>query len=152
VARRVGLALLAVTLLAPTAAEAAVTVGSDLARTPTTNSSTGCKGSLDCSATWVLFQLPSAAVTAPGGIQSPTDGVVVRFRIRTTTPVQPINPLRLRLAHDTGGGLFTGVGTGTAVTPANTAGIQTFPERLRIGVGDYIGVEALDGPPSTGVA
>jgi hypothetical protein len=151
-ARRLALVLLCLTLLAPSAASAAVTIGNNLAATPGGGVTSTCGMPVDCSSTFLLTQLPPAAI-ASGGLAAPAGGVVVRFRIKTTLSGDPTSSARLRLAFDAGGGAYVGDGTGTAVTIANVSGVQTFPERLAIKAGDRIGIEAVDtGATGTTVA
>jgi hypothetical protein len=141
-ARRVVLALLAFCLLAPASAGAALTIGNNLAADPGGGLSSDC-GSGDCTSTYLVAQLPAGA-TAAGGVASPINGVVVRFRIKTIVGTTAPNGARLRLAFDAGGGQYLGDGSGATVPVANTAGIQTFNERLPIRTGDMIGLEAVD--------
>jgi hypothetical protein len=141
-ARRLVFALLAFCLLAPASAGAAVTIGNNLAADPGGGLSSDC-GSGDCTSTYILAQLPLGA-TAAGGLASPINGVVVRFRIKTIESTAAPNSARLRLAFASGGGQYVGDGTGATVPIANTAGIQTFNDRLPIRTGDMIGLEAVD--------
>jgi hypothetical protein len=142
-ARRLAFVLLCACLLAPSAAGAAVTIGDNLAADPGGGLSSSCGAGTDCTSTYLVSQLPPAA-TASGGLASPINGVVVRYRIKTIVGTDAPSNARLRLAFDGGGGAFVGDGTGTPVAIANTAGIQTFNERLPIRTGDLIGLEAVD--------
>jgi hypothetical protein len=118
-------------LLAPAASFGAVTIGSNLTAGGTlTNACT----SQACSFAQVA-PLP-AADTAPGGLTSPSDGVVTRWRIKSGSAGGAV---QLRVLRPTGGGAFTAVGTsGTETTVAGTAPFNT---RLPIRAGDYLGVD-----------
>ena len=140
-ARRVVLALLGFCLLAPASAGAAATIGDNLAADPGGGLSASCGG--DCTSTYLVSQLPPAA-TASGGLASPINGVVVRYRIKTIMSTDAPSNVRLRLAFDAGGGQYVGDGSGAIVPVANAAGVQTFNERLPIRTGDVIGIEAVD--------
>lgn len=118
-------------LLAPASAHGAVTIGSNLGRTPAL--AVGCIGG-PC--TFALQALDSASYAAPGGVTSPVNGIVTKWRIRaggmtTSTSLRVVRPL--------GVGQFTGAGTSTAVTPPINATTE-YPAQLPIQTGDLIGI------------
>src|SRR5690349_3278161 len=93
--RLVAFATGACCLLVPGAAWGAVTVGSDLGTSD--DFLLGCPTAEPC--TGVQVQLPGHQ------IQSPIDGVVVRWRVG-----DGVGPLAFRVVHDAGNGTLTGVG------------------------------------------
>jgi len=131
--RAKGFALLASTtvLLGPAAAQATVTIGSDLGRAPTLAS--GCAGSC----TMATSSLPSADL-APGGPISPVNGTVVMWRVRVGSSTSQTN-LRVITVPSTSG-VPTGGGTSSTVTPSiNTT--STYSAQLPIGAGDSVGID-----------
>jgi hypothetical protein len=116
-------AILAVAALCGAAAPAqgAVTIGANVDNT--TVGSLTC-GQL-CTAT-NLDLLPHEA--AAGGVASPIDGVITRWRIRAGFVTGPV---ALRVLRNVSGGSGTGAGTGPTVTPAADA-ITAGPGRTRL--------------------
>jgi hypothetical protein len=135
VAIAIGLAGLAI----PASASAAVTIGSNLAATP---SSEGfiCEGlGADVFCTLAHRTLPAAS-TAPDGVLAPTDGVVVRWRIKVGADTTPV---ALRITRPGNSDVRTGAGTGPTVTPtADTT--STFPVQLPIKAGDAVGIDCCN--------
>jgi hypothetical protein len=128
-------ALLAVLLLAASVspAGAVVTIGSDLAREPDVS--------------WMFN--PRATVSnlslasdrqAPGGLSSPVNGTVVRWRIRVAGVTQVTN---LRIIRPLGGGFFTGAGTSASVIPPINR-TTSYDVQLPIRIGDYIGIDCCN--------
>jgi Ca2+-binding RTX toxin-like protein len=115
---------LSTALVVPSAASAAVTIGSDLANP---GQPSGCNE--DCSV--VQFALPGRATAAP------SNGVVVRWRVRDSS-----GSMKLRVVRPAAGGQGTGAGTSATVTVTPGA-VATFDTRLPITAGDNIGVELL---------
>ena len=128
IALAVGIAALAL----PASAGAATTIGSNLAGTPA--SSHDC-GMLE-SCTDSHLELP-ASHTASGGLFAPSDGVVVRWRIKVGSETTPV---ALRITRPGQTDTRTGAGTGPAVTPA-TNQISTYDVRLPIKLGDALGID-----------
>jgi hypothetical protein len=123
---------LAGALGAPADASAAVTLGADLSTTP--NFTTACGGMLPgCN----VSPIQSAGVNQA----APFDGVVVRWRVKTFS-----GPIKLRLIRPFGGTNYLFVSSGPVENGTGT-GIDTFPARLPIKVGDHVGVE-LTSPTS----
>ena len=112
-------------------AQAATTIGSSLTATP--NTTLSCPGSC----TFSQRTLPGRQVT------SPIDGVVVRWRIRTATPMTVAQPIALRVIRGTGPA-STGVGTSQPGAVPATSGIHTFETRLPIQSGDFIGINCCN--------
>jgi hypothetical protein len=139
--RKVSIAVALVALgamIAPAPGHATVTVGSNLQRAPQLG--LGC-GSVCTVAVGTLDQ-PTFA--APGGLRSPVNGTVVRWRIRTGPSA---TSTAFRVIRPTGINVFTGAGTSAAVTPTlNT--VSEFPTSLPIQIGDLIGINCCD--PGTG--
>jgi hypothetical protein len=109
-----------------------VTIGSNLTASGTETSA--CGSSQACTYAQVA-PLPSGD-TATGGLTSPIDGVVTRWRIKSGSAG---NPVSLRILRPTGAGAFTAVGTsGTEATVADTA---QFNAQLPIKAGDYLGID-----------
>jgi len=120
----------ALALTIPAGASAAVTFGGSLATAPTTIF--GCGGGC----TFIQNKLASSQ-QIPAGSAAPSDGVVVRWSIRSgTTPA----PTALRLLHRVGPTTFTGAGTSAIETPAENA-ISTFATRLPVKAGDVLGLD-----------
>lgn len=131
--RAMGFVLLisAVVLLGPAAAQATVTIGSDLGRAPTVANSCGP------SCTVATTSLPSADL-ATGGLVSPVNGTVVMWRIRVGATTSQTS-FRV-ITHPSTSGLATGGGSLPAVTPPVNA-TTAYPTQLPIGVGDLVGVD-----------
>lgn len=128
-----GMCVAAVALGASGEASAATTIGSNLS-VPAGASAIDCTGTGGCTLTNATLA-PSS--TAAGGLSAPSDGVVVRWRIRIGSSSSAITP---RILRPTGGATFTGAGTGSAVTPAANQ-ISTFETRLPIKAGDLFGID-----------
>lgn len=110
-------------LAVPSTGSAAVTIGSNLSQGGTPE---GC-GPDAC--TVVQTILPGQQIT------SPTDGVIVRWRVRDS-----VGSMRLRVARQGPPGTFTGAGTSATVNLAS--GVPaTFDTRLPIKAGDHIGID-----------
>ncbi len=119
----------------PASASGTVTIGSNLAAAPTDAIDCGAFG---CTASHKALPAPTSA--APGGVLAPSDGVVVRWRIRVG--VLPI-PVALRITRPGDSGARSGAGTGPTVTPtANQT--STFDDvRLPIQSGDTVGIDCF---------
>lgn len=114
-----------VALAAVPTAGAAVTIGSDLTRTPFESSFCPAK----CS--WTQTALTGRNARAP------QSGVLVRWRIKTDGPSGPI---AIRVMRPGAGTELTGIATGADVT-ASAAGISVFPVRIPIQAGDALGID-----------
>lgn len=119
------IAVAATSLFAAQGASGAVTMGSELAK-PVDNIGVFC--ATTCS--WIQSTLPDRVVSAP------TDGVIVRWRIKTDGASGPYS---LQVARPAGGNTRTGVSTSDPVSTA-AAGISEFPTRLSVKQGDNIGL------------
>jgi hypothetical protein len=119
-------------------AMAATTIGSNLAGTPA--SSHDC--SMLASCTDSHLDLPASHI-ASGGLFAPSDGVVVRWRIKVGSETTPV---ALRITRPGQSDTRTGAGTGPAVIPA-TNQISTYDVRLPIQVGDALGVDCCGTGP-----
>ena len=128
-------ALPAVLLLAASVspAEGVVTIGSNLARVPNSAANYSPRP------TFSNVSLASGR-QAPGGLSSPVNGTVVRWRIRVGDSTRVTN---LRIIRPLGDGLFTGAGTSASVTPP-TAATTSYPVQLPIRIGDYIGLDCCN--------
>ncbi|HEY6771850.1 MAG TPA: hypothetical protein VI035_05295 [Solirubrobacterales bacterium] len=114
-------------------AGAVVTIGSNLARVPNSAANYTPRPT---------FSNVSLALNrqAPGGLASPVNGTVVRWRIRVGDSTRVTN---LRIVRPLGRGLFTGAGTSPPVTPT-TAATSSYGVQLPIRIGDYIGLDCCD--------
>jgi hypothetical protein len=130
--KRVGLCLVvAVSGIAPAEAVAALTIGSNLGRSPTS----GACGFGQC--TFFQMGLPATS-QAGGGVFSPVNGTVTRWRIGSG-PVTAPTALRI-IRRASVPGFFTADGTSDSVTPPPNS-IATFPTSLPIRIGDGIGID-----------
>jgi hypothetical protein len=78
------------------------------------------------------------ALPEPGAVvQSPSDGLIVRWRIRQASNSPGYV---LRVLRPDGAGGFTAIGASAPVTPAGP-GLETFDAQLRIHAGDYLGLD-----------
>ena len=115
-------------LVTPAWASAAVTIGEDTS-TPG-NATIGCSNSPGVICTFALVGLSSRPFTAP------SDGVIVRWRVRGAVTTGQFTLRVLRKA----GTSFTGAGTGSTETVP--PGVESvFTTRLPIKQGDYIGFD-----------
>lgn len=89
--------------------------------------------------TTALNSVAPTAVAAAGAV-APSDGVVVRWRIRAFSPGAGNITAALRIVRGN-------IGHGTSATEAipTAPGTYTFPTRLPIKAGDRIGVDAISG-------
>jgi len=116
-------------LLSPTQAGAVVTFGSNL--NSTANASvTGAAETATIGSLPVLNQ-------EPGGVTSPIDGVIVRWRIKMGALTIAVTP---RVVRPGASQSATGGGTGETVVPA-VSQVSVFPTRLPVRAGDGIGVD-----------
>lgn len=116
----------ALALAAP--AGAVTTIGSDLSRAP---DSKACgPGAVSCTA--------FTGDPATGGplAKAPSDGVVVRWRVRSATSVPAA---KLNLIRPVGSGRYESAGTSDS--QALPAGTGVFPARVKIAAGDTIGLD-----------
>ena len=132
---RFALTSLAALLLTATVspAGAAVTIGSNLAREPDSAANYSPRP------TFSNVSLASDR-QAPGGVSSPVNGTVVRWRIRVGDSTRVTN---LRIIRPLGGGLFTGAGTSPSVLPPINA-TTSYDVQLPIRIGDYIGLDCCN--------
>jgi hypothetical protein len=114
-------------------AAAVVTIGSNLGREPDSSASYDPRPTLSNTAL-------ASTLRAPGGVTSPVNGTVVRWRIRVGDFTQATN---LRIIRPLGGGLFTGAGTSATVIPPIHA-TTTYAAQLPIRIGDYIGLDCCN--------
>jgi len=132
-------ALAGITLLAAAVpARATVTIGSNLASAYADNMP-GC-GTAGVTCTATNLGLP-AANQAPGGLTSPVNGTVTRWRVRANTGTN----LRLRILRPAGAGAFTGAGTSNPASFTGPGLSPSFPTSLRIRLGDWIGLNSPSG-------
>jgi hypothetical protein len=139
----IGCALLLLLLVGASSANASVTIGPALPKTPP-SSSEACGGAITAT-----FSNASLA-PATGLASSPIDGVVVRWRAWVEAGSSQPGP-SLRIVRSTGAGTFTGAGTSAQVAPYDGAG-GPFATRLPIKAGDRIGIElSCEGMSGPGV-
>jgi hypothetical protein len=137
VRRTVALVVGLAAMTAPAPAGAAVTIGSDLS-----GPSDFTLGCITCTA--LQLSHPSRQ------IQSPIDGVAVRYRIKKEAV--DWNQVRLRVLRPAGGGAFDAVGTSPPTpTSALPDGVLEFPAQIPVQVGDHIGIDATGSVEGTQV-
>ncbi len=131
---------IAAVLALPATGNASESFGSLLKNSPA-NGSDPCVETVTGPCTLVAWINPNDAgdpVTSP----APADGVIVKFRIRSSAA----ESVTFRLATIDKQGdvaLAQGVGVGPTVTLAGTEEIEEFPARVRVHKGDHV---ALDAP------
>jgi hypothetical protein len=123
-----------VVLAAPSSALGAVTIGSNLSGAPF--------GSFTCvtvACTFAHQTLPPTS-EASGGVLAPSDGVVVRWRVRVGLES---SPMALRITRPGDSNTRESVATGQTETPSANA-TSTFDERLSIRAGDALGIDCCE--------
>jgi hypothetical protein len=129
----VGLSI-AVVLATASAAQGAVTIGSDLMRLESANAP-GCN--IPCTATnRVLGQ-----GAAPGGLTSPANGTVTSWALRANAAPN----IRLRILRPGGGNTYSGSGTSEPAGFAGPGISGPIATSLPIKAGDAIGLESPNG-------
>ncbi len=124
-------------MIAPAAAAAnTVTVGS-----PLTAALPSSPFNLQTTAVNTALPEPGAQASAPG------NGIIVSWKVIGASG----GPLKLRVVHPVGGGLFTGAGT-TSSGPITGPGVLTFNASLPIAKGDLIGVDPTNKSDALGAA
>ena len=114
-------------------AQAAVTIGSNLAASPAMSNAPGCEvDAIPCTAT--NLSLPSANL-APGGLLSPVNGTVTSWKLGATMA----NTISLQVVRPVSGTTYTGVSTSAPVSYPGPA-IPTNPTTVPIQIGDGIGL------------
>jgi hypothetical protein len=116
-------------------AGAVVTIGSNLARVPTSAANYSPRPTFSNGAL-------APDLRASGGVSSPLNGTIVRWRIRVGDYTRATN---LRIIRPLGGGLFTAAGTSPSVLPPINA-TTTYDAQLPIRIGDYIGIDCCEFP------
>ena len=91
--------------------------------------------------------LAATSLGQPGFVQSPVDGVIVRWRIRAAVAVAGY---AIRVLRRTGELEFRGDGGSAPVTPGGS-GVETFDTNVPIHLGDYIGLDIPAGGQIGGV-
>jgi hypothetical protein len=120
------LATIAVLVLAPSSARAAVTIGGPLDIEPNDTSS--------IEATYVQTSLPAGGI-----VSSPIDGVITRWRDRGYTAGAVPVEISFRVLRPVGVDTFTAISSTSALLPISP-GTYVFPARVQIQKGDYIGL------------
>lgn len=133
-------AVAAVAIAAPAGADAAVTIGGDLAPDPTDANA--------CAPATSPCTVANLSLFAAGQSSSPIEGVVVRWRARASNDEPGGTPLRLRVIRPAGNGSFTAISSSaTREFPDSPMATETFATRQSIAAGDRI---ALDVDPPSG--
>ena len=128
--------LVALATIAPSAARAAVTIGSPLNPASTSTASCGAGTFFD-------------SAVATGTATAPFDGVVVRWRIYMPAGGGGAYQYKLRILRPQSGGKYLGAGTGPGQTaPASGVNVLTRPTPLPITSGDLIGDDCAAGAPT----
>jgi len=121
----------------PTLASAATIIGS-----PLSVANGGGVGRFNYTFVQTHLTEPSAQLS------SPVNGTVVRWSLRGTTTNGEANRLQLRVLAPAAEGKFVGVATSLQVTLPNEFNddvIRSFATALPIGVGDTLGIHAIEG-------
>jgi Ca2+-binding RTX toxin-like protein len=127
-------------LSAPAAASAATQFGSNLA--------SGTAAILVCASACTQWSTALPAQNTQGTLTAPTDGVITSFSVNSPTanPDDPWAPVHLRVIRTLNGGqTWSGLGITTPDVTPSSAGVQTFPARVPVGAGEYIGLETTGG-------
>ena len=131
-------------LVLPASSQAAFDFGSNLAESA--SGSNGC--SMANCTQWNSVLHPASTA---GTLTSPITGVVVSFTLKKDTASAAWTPFHLRAIEPTGGAFWKGLGASSPdVVPTMSPGLETFPVRLPIAAGDYVGIEQsqTSGPSS----
>jgi uncharacterized repeat protein (TIGR01451 family) len=128
--RALALATVLAALAPATAADAVVTVGSDLSKAPSTSV---------CGTTCTAFGVSSSS-DAPVAA-APFDGIIVRWRVSSASPSAMLTLRTLRPVSGTPS--YASVSTGD--TQSVPAGTSTYAARIPVSAGDIIGVDASGG-------
>ena len=131
--KTLAIAIAATAFMAPSASQAAVTVGSNLAGAGADNLPGYCPAGGTCTGT--NLSLPASSAAADG-LTSPIDGVVVRFAVKSGSAG---NPVTLRVLRPAGGASYTAVATGA--TGTTNADVAEFSAQTPIKAGDSIGLD-----------
>lgn len=119
----------------PAASEGAVTIGSNL-QDP---AEVGFNCATPCT---VRIASLVPALQAPGGVTSPINGVVVRWRVSTGDATQAV---KFRIIRQSPTPDFaTGAGTSAEVTPPMST-TMAYPAQLPIATGDHVGLDFTGG-------
>lgn len=118
--------------LAAAPSHAVTTFGSTLAN-PATAVNNDCNALHECT---IIQAAAGPSFLAAGGLTAPSDGVVVRFRLKSANAAGAINFRVLHRSLDTG--LFTGIHTGEDLSLV--PGINVQEARVPVQKGDIIGV------------
>lgn len=126
--------LAALAVAAP--AQAATTIGSGLTARANLSIACGTPGEPSSICTTAQIELPDRPITAP------TDGVVVRWRVRSASA----GVVKLRILRPAGSGKFSGAGTSDQLTLSGVSGAgqdRSYFANTRLPVvqGDYIGLD-----------
>ena len=90
----------------------------------------------------------NTALGEPGALVSaPANGTIVSWKVKNASG----GPLKLRVVHPVGGGLFTGAGSASS-GPITGPGVLTFSANLPIGQGDLIGIDPTKDSDRVGAA
>jgi len=144
VRRRLGILGASLGLLGAAAApvDAAVVSGSNLSNPPSDTLCATPSGTNSCTTT--IAALPMAT-RAPGGPTVGIDGVIVAWSLRAgASSIE--HKVRLRIVRGT-----TGSGSGAVEMLPKAAGTYSFPARLPVQQGDFLGVDTLEVPAMMGV-
>ena len=122
----------------PGSASGAVTFGSDLG-------ATALQGSFGCApaCTFAHATLPLSS-QAPGGLLAPSDGVVVRWRIKVGPISGASGSVAIRITRPGNSATRIGVGTGPPVFPPSNQ-TTVYDARLPIQAGDALGIDCCAG-------
>lgn len=135
---------IAVTMLATaTSASAATTIGAALTGTPTLHPANCAvvSGGIPVSCTAYINSITDPAEAAPGGIFSPAEGVITRWRLAmgaSTASSISVTPRVLGFTNK-----YTALRTGTPLSIPTTGGTFEFPTRLPIPATGLFAIDAV---------
>jgi hypothetical protein len=127
-------------LASPATGQASIQFGSNLAG--------GTPAILVCASPCTQWSTALPVENTAGTLTAPADGVITSFSVNsaTTNLDDPWAPVHLRAIRALSGGqTWSGLGISTPDVTPSAAGVQTFPARVPIGAGEYIGLETPGG-------
>ena len=123
----------------PAGAPASTTIGSDLAN-PANSERCGFGTFVATERFCLVVQASQANNVAPGGLTAPSDGVIVRWRMKTGTTNADVTQIKVGLRLFRGD--TRGASGGLATFPLDEPGIHSYDSRLPIKAGERIGLDS----------
>lgn len=88
-----------------------------------------------------MWQSVLHPANAAGTLTAPITGVLVSFTIRKLAAPGPWAPVHVRVIHPLAPSLWRPDAASAEVVPSPAGGLETFPVRLPVAAGDYLGIE-----------